>query len=319
MNLEEALEILRSGIKGIAEWNRRRETGEGIPSLRGADLHYLVLKQANLEVVNLSRANLMKADLEGCNLRGANLSRANLQAANLRWAQLTGVNLRGALLKNAILHQSLIGHAVLGDIDLSSVKGLESVHHKFPSTLGIDSIILSKGKIPHDFLRGVGMPDALIHALPELVVKLSSHYYYSCFISYSHADSLFTQRLHDALQNRGIRCWLDDEDAKVGDDILELVNNAIHLQDRVLLCCSRASLRSKWVERELNITLDKERQYDRKILLPLNLDGFLFDEYEGKFASELRSRVAADFVGWESDLDRFDDQIKRVYKALRQN
>src|SRR5271166_5846356 len=65
--------------------------------------------------------------------------------------------------------------------------------------------------------------------------------YYSCFISYAHEDKLFARRLHDALQGRGIRCWLDEKQILPGDDIYEQVDRGIRLWDKVLLCCSRHS------------------------------------------------------------------------------
>ena len=38
MDREEAFRLLWGGPKGVAEWNRRRKTGEAIPDLRGTDL-----------------------------------------------------------------------------------------------------------------------------------------------------------------------------------------------------------------------------------------------------------------------------------------
>src|ERR1039457_224253 len=43
--------------------------------------------------------------------------------------------------------------------------------------------------------------------------------FYSCFISYSHAEKPFAYRLHDTLQSRGIRCWLDEHQVLPGDAI----------------------------------------------------------------------------------------------------
>ncbi len=43
--------------------------------------------------------------------------------------------------------------------------------------------------------------------------------FYSCFVSYSHADKSFARRLYDTLQGRGIRCWLDEHELLPGDDI----------------------------------------------------------------------------------------------------
>jgi hypothetical protein len=48
--------------------------------------------------------------------------------------------------------------------------------------------------------------------------------FFSCFISYSHIDKPFAERLFDTLQGRGIRCWLDEEQMLPGDDIYEHVD-----------------------------------------------------------------------------------------------
>jgi len=45
---------------------------------------------------------------------------------------------------------------------LSAVKGLETVTHRGPSTIGPDTIYRSQGKIPEAFLRGAGVPDDFI-------------------------------------------------------------------------------------------------------------------------------------------------------------
>ena len=66
--------------------------------------------------------------------------------------------------------------------------------------------------------------------------------FYSCFISYSHAEKPFAYRLHDTLQSRGIRCWLDEHQVLPGDDIYDQVDRGIRLWDKVLLCCSKESL-----------------------------------------------------------------------------
>src|SRR5271157_1803405 len=80
-------------------------------------------------------------------------------------------------------------------VDLSVAKGLETINHWGPSTIGIDTIYKSRGKIPEVFLRGCGVPENLIGYMRSLVVGPIE--FYSCFISYSHEDKLFARRLHD--------------------------------------------------------------------------------------------------------------------------
>lgn len=156
----------------------------------------------------------------------------------------------------------------------------------------------------------------------DLVVKVVT--YYSCFISYSHADKAFARRLHDQLQARGIRCWLDEHQLVPGQDIYDEVDRGIRLWDKVLLCCSNDSLSSWWVDKEISTAFDKEQQLWKArgekslALIPLNLDGYMFtDAWQDGKAIPIKSRLAADFSGWDGDDEKFEREFERLVKALR--
>jgi hypothetical protein len=246
-----------------------------------------------------------------------------LKGIDLREANLVGANLSHVLLGDAKFERAIVGSTIFGSVDLSSCSGLESVNHVAPSTLGVDSIIRSKGQIPEIFLRGVGLPDEWITFIPSLV--WDGIQFFSCFISYSSADKRFALRLYDALQAKGIRCWLDEKQLLPGDDISRELERGIHLWDKFLLCASKNSLTSWWVEDEIKTTLEKERALRKerekpvRKLIPLNLDGYMFtDQWDlGVLANEIRSRVAANFQGSETNKQNFDIQVDRVIKALR--
>src|SRR5271157_3646978 len=233
-------------MQRVWQWNKwRKEHPEVRPDLVKADLSGAKLIWANLREAHLSGANLSEANLWRANLRDADLSGANLRETDLREANLSGANLDGADLTGARTRET-----IFADVDLSVAKGLETIRHEGPSTIGIDTIYKSRYKIPEAFLRGCGVPELFITYMGSLVERGVE--FYSCFISYSHQDKLFARRLHDTLQGRGIRCWLDEKQLLPGDDIYEQVDRGIRLWDKVLLCCSEHSLASWWVDNEID-------------------------------------------------------------------
>jgi hypothetical protein len=292
--------------------------------LRGTYLWLADLREADFRKANLRHAFLSDADYEAdfrkADFRGANLRGANFRRANLRWTTLFRANLSEANLSAADVSQALFRETLFINLDLKEARGLNSCKHAGPSILDHRTLTLS-GQLPLNFLRGCGLPDQLIDYLPSLLnqpIQL-----FSCFISYSHKDKAFARRLYDTLQGCGVRCWLDEKQLRPGDDIYEEVDRGIRLWDKVLLCCSKESLTSWWEDNELGKAFAKEqalmKEREKKVLalIPLDIDGYLFNGWNNGKASQVRERLAADFQGWEASHAKFEEQVGRVIQALR--
>jgi hypothetical protein len=177
------------------------------------------------------------------------------------------------------------------------------------------------GPLPLAFLRGVGLPDALIdYHLPSplnQVVLNQAVQMHSCFISYSSQDDEFVRRLHADLQDKGVRCWFAPEDLKIGARILDTLHEAIRLRDKVLLVLSAASIASEWVEDEVTKAFEEERRRGGlTVLFPIRIDDAVFATREA-WAGKLRAgRSIGDFSRWKEH-DAYRKALGRLLRDLR--
>jgi hypothetical protein len=256
----------------------------------------------------------MMANLSGANLSSSNLFEASFVLANLPGANLTGARLQRVDLKQSDLSYSRMDGTIFGDVDLSETRGLESVIHDGPLTIGIDSIFRSKGKIPQIFLRGAGVPEGFITYMKSLVVNPIE--YDSCFISYSSKDDEFAKPLHADLQAAQVRCWFTPEDLKIGERFRPKIDEAIRSYDKLLIVLSKGSVTSRWVETEFESAFEQERKERRNVLFPIRLDNSVMETDEAWATDIRRTRHIADFSEWKSH-DSYQKGFARLLRDLK--
>jgi hypothetical protein len=266
------------------------------------------LNEANLSGADLNEADLSEAKLRVASLFMANLSRTNLSGANLRFANLSGANLSGA-----DFHTTHLGYATFAWVNLCAVEGLDTVIHEGPSTVNVNTVKLPEGKTRMLFLRGAGFSDTFIDYLPSLLTAAIQ--YASCFISYAHQDEALAQRLHKDLQDKGVRCWFAPHDLKIGDKFRTRIDEAIHLQEKLLLLLSEHSLASSWVEVEVEAALEKEQRQGYDVLFPVRLDDAVIHTSQAWAATLRRMRHIGDFTSWTDDAiyqQRFEELLRHL-------
>jgi hypothetical protein len=241
---------------------------------------------------------LTRADLRGTQLAAADLQRANLTGADLR-----GADLRSGLVRGAEFSQALVGWTGFGDLDLSAAKSLETLQHEGPSTVGVDTLYKSKGKIAGAFLTGCGVPPRLQERLAGTGVQetaVADAY----FVSSSESDQSFCQHLCTRLREVQLRVWPVLEHAKP-----PAIGRGPACADKLIHVFTEASLGTEWLTTEVYLTRRREQEEGRRILFPVRLVpservrawSCVDPETEEDVAVELREFAIPDFSNWQNE------------------
>lgn len=303
---EEQLAILRQGAKA---WNKWRE-------------------DKPLITINFIQADLKEADLSNLNLKstifaGANLSRVALWESDLRLAVFDGANLAGASM----------GNSIFGETKLDKAVGLEQVEHLYPSNIDTKTLQRSKGRIPEQFLRGCGLNDWEIEAAKLYNPDLSNDEFIDIqnsifdlrrrqaiqisplFISYSHADSTFVDKVGNKFTEKGVRYWRDIHEMKAGK-IEKQIDQAISQNRAVLLVLSEHSLSSDWVEHEVRTARQLEKDMGRDVLCPVTLDdSWKSSRWPKRIMEQVTEYNILDFSAWEDDI-KFEGMFRKLIDGL---
>jgi len=341
-NLQEA-DLRGADLRGAFVRNADLSTAD----LRGAnlskaDLDWSSLHQADVRDANLSDAFIRDADLSGADLREVRLRRSTLQKTDLRGADLRDADLRDADLRTADLHgadlravdlsrSNLTGANLAGArsgatswtaVDLRDVSGLGSLVHAGPSSVGIDTLVLSGGTLDEAFLRGCGVDPPIAAALADTVATTTTAHF-GAFISHNRADADLAAKLVEHLfVTHEARAWLDEHQLAGGEPVGQSLYRGVHKRNKVVLLCSEASLGSWWLEEAIDRWAVAERELRRtgtgneSLLIPVDLDGFV-QRSDLPVATHIRTRPIVSAEGWADDPAVAARVLDEVEQALQ--
>ncbi|BEN88034.1 hypothetical protein AI2618V1_2491 [Serratia marcescens] len=120
------------------------------------------------------------------------------------------------------------------------------------------------------------------------------------FISYSHENKDFVDKLAIQLVHRNVNVWLDRWELSIGDSIIDKVQDAVDGASALLVILSKASIASAWCKRELSSGVLRELEEKRVVVMPVLLEdcdiplfarGKLYADFRTNFDDGLRTVV----------------------------
>lgn len=123
------------------------------------------------------------------------------------------------------------------------------------------------------------------------------------FISYSHENDAFVNKLFARLLEKRVAVWYDRVRIKVGESLLEKIQGAIQESDFLAVVLSEASVRSAWCNEELKAGLLRQLEERRVVVLPLLMEDCDIPLF-------LREKKYADFR------KNFDGGFQELFEAI---
>ncbi|WP_084696010.1 toll/interleukin-1 receptor domain-containing protein [Arenimonas donghaensis] len=123
------------------------------------------------------------------------------------------------------------------------------------------------------------------------------------FISYSHQDKDFVDKLAVQLVRQNVHVWVDRWELSVGDSLIDRIQDAVDGASALLVVLSPESVQSEWCKRELSAGLLRELEEKRVVVMPVLLRDCEIPIFaRGKFYADFRTN--------------FDDGLRAVIDGI---
>ncbi len=153
-----------------------------------------------------------------------------------------------------------------------------------------------------------GAMDVLIQcALGLSAADVPRSGYHGLFLSHNSEDKPFVRELKARLEASGVRdVWLDEAEILVGDSLTKKIAEGLTKTKYIAAVLSPRSVKSAWVERELEIAINREISTGEVVVLPL-----LYEKCE--LPSFLVGKMYADFTS----VAAYDEGVEKLLRRLK--
>ncbi|MEI7823949.1 MAG: toll/interleukin-1 receptor domain-containing protein [Chlorobiaceae bacterium] len=148
----------------------------------------------------------------------------------------------------------------------------------------------------------------LVRAAIEVeAIDVSRATYEGIFLSHTSADKPFVRELKKRLEAHGVKnVWLDEAEIMLGDSLTKKIDEGLKKSKYIGVVLSTKSIKSAWVERELESAINREISTGEVIILPL-----LYEKCD--LPSFLVGKMYADFTS----PSEFNESINKILRRLK--
>lgn len=127
----------------------------------------------------------------------------------------------------------------------------------------VTTMAVKCGKLGADnYIKKEDDIDTIVAIIKDTLQTFQAERTKQIFISYSHQDKEWVQRLKNDLDQEGFRIWIDEKNIRVGNPIGEKIKTGVSSCHFFCVILSQHSIKSSWVEEECKLA----RKVQKKIL-----------------------------------------------------
>jgi hypothetical protein len=151
-----------------------------------------------------------------------------------------------------------------------------------------------------------GISKLITCALELSKADMMSEKFEGIFLSHTNDDKPFVRDLKKLLEDHGVNnVWLDEAEIQIGDSLTKKIDEGLTKTRYIAVVLSPRSVNSPWVQKELEIAINREITTGEVVVLPL-----IYEHCE--LPTFLQGKLYADF----SSADEYDRSLKKLIRRL---